>query len=223
MANPNAPHGAQPVAYINGSPWSGKANVYRIPAADALAYYIGDFVTTIGVTTGGDVNGVPDVKRAANGAVTSQQLRGVIVGIQVAPVGTGADGGAQNNTVNLNVMNVPASKLNDYYVFVADDPNLIFEIQGDNAATINMATGGAGATPIMSSNCGYTQAAPGTSFGPLSGSVLTTASFATTSTLPLKVVGIPQRVNITVGTAFTPFLVEINTHELGHGPGTTAV
>lgn len=222
MANPNAPHGFQPVAYINGAPWNGKANLYRIPSTDALAYYIGDLVTTIGVTTGGDVNGVPDVKRAANGAVTAQQLRGAIVGIQVAPIGVGAAGAGQNNAVNLNVMYVPATKTNDYYVLVADDPNLVFEGQGDNTGTLNMATGGAGSTPIMSSNCGYTQAAPATTTGPLSGSLITTASFATTNTLPLKVLSLPYRVNVD-NTANTPFLVQINTHELGHGPGTTAV
>lgn len=223
MANANAPHGCQPVAYINGAPWTGKANLYRIPAADTNAYYIGDLVTTIGVTTGGDAVGVPDVKRAANGAVTSQQLRGAIVGVQAAPIGAGAPGAAQGGAVNLNILYVPATKANDYYVWVADDPNLVFEMQGDNTTTLNMATGGAGSTPIMSSNCGYTQAAPGTTAGPVSGSVVTTASFATTSTLPLKVVNVPYRVNVVVGGAYTPFLVIINTHELGHGAGTAAV
>lgn len=222
MANPNAPHGAQPVAYINGAPWTGKANIYRIPAADTNTYYIGDFVTTIGVTTGGDANGVPDVKRPANGAVTGQQLRGAIVGVQVAPIGVGA-GAAQNQAVNLNVLYVPATKANDYYVWVTDDPNVVYEMQGDNSTTLNMATGGAAGTPIMSANAGYTQAAPSVVTGPVSGNVITTTSFATTNTLPLKVLASPYRVNTAPGIAFMPLLVQINTHELGHGPGTAAV
>jgi hypothetical protein len=220
MANPNAPHGANPVAYINGAPWNGKVNLYRIPAANALAFYIGDFVTTIGVTTGGDALGVPDVTRAANGAVTAQQLRGVITGVMVAPIGVGAPGAAQGGAVNLNVMYVPATKANDYYVYVADDPNLLFEIQGDNTTTLVPATGGGGGT--LFGNAGYTQAAPGVVGGPMSGTVLTTASVNVTSTLPLKIISLPYRVNVGY-TAYTPFLVEINTHELGHGPGTTAV
>lgn len=221
MANPNAPHGAQPVGYVNGAPWNGKANLYHIPSGDALAYYIGDFVTTIGTTGGGDVNGVPDVKRAANGAVTAQQLRGVIVGVMVSPIGVGA-GSTAAASVNLNIAYVPATKANDYYVMVADDPNLIFEIQGDNAATLSLSTGGTGSTPVISANAGYTQAAPATANGPLSGSLLTTASINTTSTLPLKILSLPYRPNVD-NTANIPLLVMINTHELGHGPGTTGV
>jgi hypothetical protein len=220
MANPNAPHGAQPVAYINGAPWTGKANLYRIPSANALAFYIGDFVTTIGTTTGGDALGVPDVTRAANGAVTSQQLRGVIVGVQVAPIGAGAPGAAQGGSVNLNILYVPATKANDYYVWVADDPNLVFEIQGDNAGTLVPATGGGGGT--LFGNAGYNQAAPSVVTGPVSGTTLTTGTINVTSTLPLKILSLPYRPNVGY-TANTPFLVEINTHELGHGPGTTAV
>ena len=219
MANVNAPHGMQPVGNTSGVPYSGGANLYWIPSTDALAYYVGDLVTTIGTTGGSDTNGVPQVQRAANGAVTSQQLRGVIVGVQVAPIGVGV-GKTQGGNVNLNVSFVPATKANDFYVWVADDPNLVFEIQGDNAGTLNPATGAGGGT--LFGNAGYTQAAPSNSNGPLSGSLLTTASINTTSTLPLKIVGTPSRPNVDF-TANTPFYVMINTHELGHGPGTTAV
>lgn len=219
MANPNAPHGLQPVQNSSGVSYSGGANLYWIPSSDGLAYYVGDPVTTIGTTSGADANGVVQVKRAANGAVTAQQLRGVIVGVMAAPIGVGA-GAVQNNAVNLNVQYVPATKANDYYVLVADDPNLIFEIQGDNATTLAANTGAGGGT--LFGNAGYTQAAPGSVNGPLSGTLLTTGSINTTSTLPLKIVGLPFRPNVDY-TANTPFLVTINTHELGHGPGTTAV
>ena len=222
MANPNAPHGLQPVQNSSGVAYSGGGNLYWIPSTDAVAYYVGDIVTTIGTTSGSDANGVPQVKRAANGAVTSQQIRGVIVGIQVAPIGVGIGAVSNANAVNLNVQYVPATKANDYYVIVADDPNLIFEIQGDNSTTLNQATGGAGSTPIPGSNAGYNQAAPSNVNGPLSGSTLTTGSFATTSTLPLKVLSLPYRPNVDY-TANTPFYVMINTHELGHGAGTTGV
>lgn len=218
MANVNAPHGLTPVQDASGRPYAGGANLYWIPSSDALAYYVGDMVTTIGASSGGDANGVPQVVRAANGAVTAQQLRGVIVGVMVAPIGVGS-GSTQGNAVNLNVQYVPASKANAYYVLVADDPDLIFEIQGDNAGTLNPTTGAGGGT--LFGNAGYTQAAPAQVTGPLSGSLLTTGSINTTSTLPLKIVGLPYRPNVDY-TANTPFLVMINTHELQRGPGTAA-
>lgn len=220
MANPNAPHGLQPVGYVNGAPWTGKANLYWIPSSDTNAYYIGDPVTTIGTTGGGDANGVPQIVVHAAGAVTSQQLRGVIVGFQVSPVGINQGGMVPGNAVNLNLAYVPATKANAYYALVADDPDLLFEIQGDNAGTLNPTTGTGGGT--LFGNAGYTQAAPGTVTGPVSGTILTTASINTTSTLPLKIISLAYRPNVDY-TANTPFIVMINTHELGHGPGTTAV
>lgn len=215
MANPNAPHGLNPVGYTNGAPWSGKANLYHIASTDTLAYYIGDIVSTVnvgaGAVTGSDANGVPNVGRQANGAVTTGVYRGVIVGVQVAPIGTGLAGAAQGQAVNLNLANVPATKANDYYVWVADDPNLIFEVQGDNAAALTL-------NNIISFNAGFTQAAPATSTGPMSGTLLTTGTVAATNTFPLKIISLPYRVNVT-NTANLPFLVTINAHELGHGPG----
>lgn len=221
MANVNAPHGLQPVQNSSGVSYSGGANLYWIPSTDAVTYYIGDPVTTIGTTGGSDANGTPQVKRAANGAVTAQQLRGVIVGVMTAAVNPGGTP-PTGSVPNLNISYIPATKASDYYVWVADDPNLVFEIQGDNAGTLNPATSGAGSTPVVGGNAGYTQAAPGSVNGPVSGSVLTTASIATTSTLPLKIVSLPSRPNVDF-TANTPFYVIINTHELGHGPGTTGV
>jgi len=131
-------------------------------------------------------------------------------------VGVGA-GVSQGNAVNLNVQFVPATKANDYYILVADDPDLVFEIQGDNAGTLNPATGGTGGTPVVGANAGYTVAAP-TGTSPVSATVLTTASINTTSTLPLKIIGLPYRPNVDF-TANTPFLVVINVHELQRGPG----
>lgn len=220
MANPAAPHGMNPVAYTNGAPWSGKANLYHIQSTDTIAYYIGDIMQLVpsaganGSTHGSDSLGIPNITGFALGAVTAGSLIGPIVGVQVAPIGTGA-AGAQGQNVNLNVMNVPATKAYDYYVWVADDPNLIFEIQSDAVTTLANAT-------TVGENAGFTAAAPATTFGPMSGTVLTGASLATTITLPLKVVGVPTRPNITLVSINVPLLVRINTHQYV-GAGTTGV
>ncbi|MGH7747951.1 MAG: hypothetical protein ACREQ5_24800, partial [Candidatus Dormibacteria bacterium] len=76
MANPNAPHGLNPVRYLNGANWNQQANLYRIPAADTTAYAIGDVVKSL---AGCDAFGVPNVIIAAAGNTP----RGVIVGVVV--------------------------------------------------------------------------------------------------------------------------------------------
>lgn len=212
MANPNAPHGLNPVGYINGAPWNGKANLYFIPSSDGLAYYIGDIVQS---SASADTNGVPGVVRLANGgsgaAVTS---RGVIVGIQVSPVGVGAQALTTGNVVNLNLTNIPATKTVNYYVLVADDPNLIFEVMGDNAGTLTLATS-------INNNASFTQGTPQAS-DVISRTVLATASITTTNTLPLKILGLPYRPNVD-NTANTPLLVAWNTHEFKQNTGSTGV
>jgi hypothetical protein len=222
MANVNAPHGLQPVEDMSGRPYAGGFNLYWIPAADTSAYYVGDCVSTLTGTgstaLGSDVNGIPQCRKLT-GAQTATAIRGVIIGFQVAPIGVGA-GQSQGNAVNLNIQNVPATKANDYYAMVADDPDLVFEIQGDNTTTLNPATGGIGGTPVIGANAGYTVAAPSAAYQPLSATVLTTASINTTATLPLKIIGLPYRPNVDF-TAYTPFLVIINVHELERGPGST--
>src|ERR1700758_1369636 len=116
MANPNSPHGMQPVGYINGAPWNGKANLYYIESTDTLAYYIGDIVTIVPTaganssTPGGDGNGVPAITGYAAGTIVVTSLNmpvGVIVGFQVAPIGVNQGGMVPGNNVNLNISYVP--------------------------------------------------------------------------------------------------------------------
>jgi hypothetical protein len=219
MANPNAPHGMNPVGYTNGAPWSGKAHLYHIQSTDTIAYYIGDIMQLVpsgganSSTHGSDAQGVPNVTGFALGAVTAGSLVGPIVGVQVAPLGIGA-GNPQGQNVNLNVMSVPATKAYDYYVWIADDPNLEFEIQSDSTTLANATTVG--------ENAGFTAAAPATTYGPMSGTVLTGASLATTITLPLKVVRLAYRVNVALVDKNVPLIVRINTHQYV-GAGTTGV
>lgn len=208
MANVNAPHGFTPVGTINGNPWNGKANLYHIPSTDTNAYYIGDAVKTTGQTTGSDASGVPDCIKLT-GTITTTAVRGVLVGVMASNVNTQ---GAQIGTPNLNVITIPATKTQDYYVWVVDDPNCMFEIQGDNASTLNPATGGSGSTPVVGGNAGFTVAAP-TSPVPVSATVLTTASINTTAGLALKILSLPYRPNVDF-TANTPFIVMFNQHEL---------
>jgi hypothetical protein len=211
MANANAPHGMQPVQTGDGNPYTGKGTLYHIQSTDTLAYYVGDIMQMVpaaganGSTHGSDALGVPNVTGFAAGAVTTYAgaFIGTITGVQVAPIGAG-NGNTQSQAVNLNISFVPATKLNDYYVWIADDPSLTFEMQSDATVLANATTVGM--------NAGFTVAAPANANGPLSGTVLTGASLAVTQTLPLKVVGVPYRPNIVLVSNYVPLLVRWNEH-----------
>lgn len=201
MANPNAPHGLNPVQYLDGSPWNMQARMYRIPSADGNAYAVGDVVKS---ATGADTAGVINVVAAAAGDVP----RGVIVGIVVAPTVKGTP--VTGMVPNLNVLTIPATKAYDYYVLVADDPSIVFEIQANNAGTLT----------ITSQNANIVTAALGTNT--VSQTQLNAASIATTNTLQLKILGQPQRINVD-NSANAPLLVMFNIHEFKGATGTTGV
>lgn len=201
MANPNAPHGMNPVMHLNGLPWNQVARMYCIPQADTSAYAIGDVVFS---ATGSDVAGVTNVQIAT----ASSLNRGVIVGIVVAP--TAQQNPVANQVPNLNLMTIPATKVSDYYVMVVDDPFVVFEIMANNTTALT----------VTSTNANILPQTLGTHT--VSQTVLNSATIATTNTFQLKILGMAQRPNVDK-VAYTPLLVKFNTHELTTATGTTGV
>lgn len=113
MANADAARGLQPVRYISGGYYDGAVNKYFVPSSDATAIYKGGLVKLAGDA---DANGVPTV---TGNVVTGDAVVGVVVA--VLPVD-------RSSTIYRE-----ASV--DRYVMVADDPNLMFEVQEDGAMT----------------------------------------------------------------------------------------
>lgn len=197
MANTNAPSGLSPVQYLNGSPWNGQARRYYIPSTDGNAYAIGDPVATLGA--GADANGVSGVVLATAG--TGNAIRGVIVS------GGGLKyGGPSADPGNLDTTVIPATKTHAYYVMVADDPNIIFEVQEDSV-TSNIAAEDVGENINL---------VAGTNSGYLSGWMLDSNSAATGATLQCKLLGLVQRSDNVIG-QYAKWLVKINNHEFSAG------
>ena len=189
MANVSRPSGLSPVGYLNGAAWNGQARTYYIPSADTNAFAIGDPVVLAGSA---DANGVPSVTLATvgSGALTV----GPIVGI-----------GEQEDVIgNINTPNTiiaPATKARAYYVLVADDPNIIFEIQEGGTGTALAATSvGLNADYVSAANNGY-----------LSGWMFDGATTTTGSGYQLKLLGLARRSDNAFGT-YAKWLVLINSH-----------
>lgn len=175
--------GLRPVRYKGGAPYNGACNIYSVPSSDATALYIGDPVIIAGSA---DANGVATVTRAAAGA----RITGVVVGF--SPV-TGA-----TTDTGLRVGYRAASTTD--YVLVADDPMLLFEAVED-------AVGGALAAVDVGLNVDLIAAA-GSTYTKRSGYMLDSSTKATT-TNGVRLEGLSQRVNNTIGGTDAVYLVSI--------------
>jgi len=126
MANVDSPFGLRPVRHKSGAPYNGAANPYYIPASYGTALFVGDPVVRTGTSNtaavkvpGGGTFGVgtlPEINKATAGDANA--VTGVIVAFMALP---------NDLTKQYN----PAST--ERVALVADDPDLVFEIQADGA------------------------------------------------------------------------------------------
>lgn len=184
MANADTPFGLKPVRHQSGSPYNGAANVYSTATGDATAIYIGDPVKLSG--TSQTINGVvySDVDQAATGDV----VMGVVVG--VLP-----------ETADSLIYRAASTQRR---LLVADDPDLIFEIQEVSGGT-------ALAANDIGLNANFVVATGSNDTGK-SGVELNNASEATTNTLDVKIVGLVPRDDNEIG-EHAKWLVRINRHQ----------
>lgn len=169
--------------------------MYCIPDTDDTnAYAIGDPVVTAGSA---DANGVPTVTLATG--ATDALIRGVIVGM-----GGNVYGGPGADYVGgLNTIVIPAVKTRNYYVLVADDPNILFEVQEDS-------DGGAIAAASVGLNCNLIA---GANNGYISGWMLDSSSVNAGIGRQCRLMQAVQRRDNALG-AYCKWIVKINTHEL---------
>lgn len=190
MSNANAPFGLRPVGAANGQPYTGAARIYSVPAGDGTAIYIGDAVKLVG--TSQIVNSSPyaDIAQAATGDV----FVGVVIGVMPA------------TRDSLTYRAASTQRL----LMVADDPDLLFEIQQTNSGTALNAND-------IGLNANIAVVAGSTVTG-YSGTVLDNATEATTNTLDVKIMAIVDRPDVDIGssvssgTVASRFLVRLNRH-----------
>jgi hypothetical protein len=188
MANADIPRGLVPVRYRSGAPYNGAANVYYVPSTYGTALYIGDPVVT--VTDSSDANGVQTVAIGA-AAGTAVGILGPIVSLAFfdgSPVLR--DSGRYHAASTAG------------YVLVADDPDLLFEIQEDGA-------GGAMGVGAVGRNAQLV-AGTGSAITGWSGWQLDSSELATTSTHQLRIVAPVLRADNDPTLTKAKWLVSIN-------------
>lgn len=196
MANTDRNAGFKPVQHLNGMPWNGKARMYYIPVGDSTATFIGDPVVSAGSA---DASGKYATVKQASAA---EAIRGVVVGFSNQPY-------ISVDTSDLHRAYRPASTA--MYCLVVDDPDVIFEVQEDNAAN-DMTADMVGLSTDIAVGSGDT--ASGKSGVELDSSATATALGQ------CRILGLVDREDNELGT-HAKWLVLINEHELRTAVGTS--
>jgi len=207
MASVSRINGFRPVKTITGAPYNGQANLYFVPSSDSTVIMVGDAVKLLGDARA--ATGAPTVTRA--GATDTPV--GIVVGIVFTGVGD------LTNIPPVTNLNTPVYRAasTDRYLLVCDDPNVVYEVQyagtSVSAATI---------TANVGLNGQFITTAGNTASGS-SGMQLDSSGLATTATLPLKVVGFPNRPDNIPGDTYFSYYVKLNSVTYGTGTGQAGV
>ena len=205
-------NGFRPVFNLAGDTNSGQTQTFFVPASDATVIMVGDAVALAGDARA--ATGLPTVTRLAT--ATGIPV-GIVVGISFE--GQGDSGAQPSGLPQIQNLDTPIYRRANQaaYLMVNTDPNQVYEVQfagaGPAAAT---ATGNVGSNGQFLLNAGNTSTGA-------SGMQLDSAGLATTATLPLKIVGIPNRPDNSAGDPFLAYHVKLNTSQFATGTGTAGV
>lgn len=164
MANANIARGLIPSRFRNGAPYNGASRTYYVPSTYGTNIFVGDPLILVTVST--ESSGIPivNVATAAGGAY----VIGSCVGI----------GQAGNPPVAITRDMPPYHQASTAgYIQVADDPEILFEVQENGAMGIG----------AVGRNVDLVSAAGSTASG-YSGWMLNSSTLATTATLQMRVV-----------------------------------
>ena len=183
MATTASPYGLRPVNLIGGQPYAGSTRLIKINNAYAANIFYGQPVS---INSSGVVvadTGTSNV--AATGTV------GVFVGCTYTD---------PNLKYKIFKQYWPTGTVaTDAYAYVVDDPDVVMQVQADDAVT----------QAALGANIGLSTFSGNTSTGNSETSA-DVASINTTATLPLRIVGFVDGPDSTVGDAYTDILVKWN-------------
>lgn len=207
MSSVSRLNGFRPVKTITGAPYNGQGEIAFLPASDSTVVMVGDAVKLLGDARA--ATGVPTVTRVSG---ATDIPFGIVVGILFTGVGD------LTNVPPVNDLNTPIYRRasTDRYVLVCTDPSVVYEAQylttSVAAATITANVGLNGSWDVTAGST--TSGSSGMSIAALS---------ATTATLPLKVVGFPNRPDNIPGDTYFSYYVKLNSSTNSTGTGQTGV
>jgi len=181
LPNVDSPNGLRPVRTIGGSPYNGSCNRYFVPSTDGTAIYLGQPVKLVGSATADGVSHVTAM------TTTADVVCGVVVGVEP-------------DTADSLLYRAASTAR---YLLVADDPNLLFEIQSDGV-------GGVAAVGEVADVTGFSgSTSTGRSNMEISNSTITNNG---DQTQDVHIVAVPQRPDNDITLANGRYLVRLLNH-----------
>ncbi len=204
MANTSRINGFRVVKHLNGSPYTGQANLYYVSSA-ADEILVGDIVK---LGSSADGNGIMTVDLCG----ASDVPVGVVVGIMHSKFDPVGKMNAGSTALDLPaVAQIAVSGAG--YVMVADSPDVVMEAETGNDATAILVTDmGLNVSHANGSRTAATVTSP---------AYVDMGTEAVTSTLNFQLIGLVQRVNNAIGAA-AKVLVRFNVHQY-QSVGTTGI
>jgi hypothetical protein len=205
MANTSRIAGFKPVKHLNGSPYNGQANIYEVPAGEAIPVFVGDLVK---LSDSASTNGYPAVESvvAASSQVVAVPVVGAVVGIINAKLDP-IDGSMTGGSISLDTPVYRAASTKQY-VLVADSPDLIFEVEADAAVAL--------ASIGLNADIGASAHTLPLATGASPMYVYSTTAPSASATRPLQILGVVKRPDNEAAAAFNKVLVKITTHAYGN-------
>jgi hypothetical protein len=203
MANTSRINGFKPVKHLNGSPYNGQANLYEVPAGEAVPVFVGDLVK---LSDSAATSLYPAVEAVvgASAQIAAGPILGAVVGIVNSKFDPVA-GALSSGSISLDTpVYRPAST--KQFVLVCDSTDVVYEAEADASVTaasigLNVGVGASAHTnPLL------------TGASPMY--VYSTTAPDTTSTRPLQILGIVNRPDNEIG-ANSKVLVRINVQSYG--------
>ena len=205
MANVSRINGFKPVKHLNGSPYNGQANIYEVPAGEAVPVFVGDLVK-LSDSAGTSAFPVVEAVVGASAQVAAVPVVGAVVGIinsKFDPV----DGKMSAGSVSLDTPVYRAASTKQF-VLVADSPDLIFEAEADAAVAL--------ASIGLNADVGASAHTIPLASGASPMYVYSTTAPTASATRPLQIMGVVKRPDNEEAAAYNKVLVKITTHAYGN-------
>jgi hypothetical protein len=195
MASIASPYGLKPINLIGGQAYAGSTRDIRLSTNNTAAIYNGDVIQL-------SAAGNPAALSATPTAGTTAGIVGVCLGVRYTNPAT-----RQANWAQFLPANAITSGYTDVFIIVADDPDIVFQIQG--TAAFGTLTNGASGSIGKNAALGFGTAGSTTTGNSGVNLVVGTngASLASTNTLAMRVVGVVQGSELD---AFPEILVKFN-------------
>ena len=180
MSTTATPYGFRPVGLLGGGDWSNSIRHIKMTNSYGTSIFYGDVVKVVSTGT---------VEK--DSGTTTMTPVGIFVGCSYTDPGSSQPTYSQMWTASTSATDIMA--------YVVDDPNVVFQGQGD--ATL--------AQTALGNNVAVVQTAGSTSIG-TSKNAIDSSTIAATKTLPVRILGFIDGPNSSVGDTYTDVLCKFN-------------